>query len=57
MKLPCKKKGAYGIQKLIIRLRGDFYPMNVYSNYNSLQNLLDDFNISRQELSEYYYSY
>jgi len=57
MKLPCEKKhNEYGLQKLYIRLRGDFYSMNVYTDYNSLQELLSDFNISRSELAEYYYS-
>lgn len=57
MKLPYEKQGIYGLQKLYIRLKNDFYPMNIYTNYNSLQELLSDFNISRSELAEYYYSY
>lgn len=57
MKLPSEKyHNEYGLQKLYIRLKGDFYPMNIYKNYDSLHELLNDLGIKRYSLAEYYYS-
>ena len=57
MKLPCVKYHKdYGYQKLHIRLKNDFYPLTIYTNYDSLQALLNDLEIKRHKLAEYYYS-